>query len=112
MCPRRYLMRPAFCKVLATKETLVRLTPSIWLKNSWVKSTWSDCVRSRMRRSHRHMRASTVWPALQPADCWAWASSTCSWRTRTEAERLKFIGDATQGVRADDGSLTCSLHEA
>ena len=24
-------MSPAFCNVLATKETLVRLTPSVWL---------------------------------------------------------------------------------
>ena len=68
MLPRLYLMNPALWSVPATKVTLLRRTPSICARNSWVSITSSEPVRSRMRSSQRHMRASTEW-------LWAMGSS-------------------------------------
>ena len=67
-------MRPAFCKMLATSETLVRRTPSICARNSWVSPKVSLPERSRVHSSQRASRASTLCDALQAADCWACAS--------------------------------------
>jgi hypothetical protein len=66
----------ARCSVPATSETLVLRTPSICARNSCVNDISSLCVKSRMRSSHRHMRASTVWLALQRQT----ARITCSCR--------------------------------
>src|SRR3954465_11629542 len=112
MLPRRYRMNPAFCSVLATTVTLVRRTPSIWAKNSCVSCMSSEPVRSRIRNSHRHMRSSTVWLALQPADCCACASNTCSCRMRTECKGSNSVGEPSQVFRAYCRGLTSDLNKA
>src|SRR5258707_3284366 len=51
MLPRLYLMKPAFCSVPATKDTLLRRTPSICARNSWVR----DRKSTRLNSSHANI---------------------------------------------------------
>jgi hypothetical protein len=81
---REYLIMPAVWSVCATAVTLVRRTPSISARNSWVKGKSSLADRSRARNIHRQSRASISWFAMQAVDCCACAKSACSWRITIE----------------------------
>jgi hypothetical protein len=65
-------MNPGFCKAPATQETLVRCTPAFALK---ILALIASCWNPEITQSQKppHMRASTVWLALQPGDCCACA---------------------------------------
>jgi hypothetical protein len=57
--PRLYEIIPAFCNSLATSVTLVRRTPIIWARNSWVSGR-STPARSCIRRSHMQVGATDL----------------------------------------------------
>ena len=69
--------------MLATWLTVVRCTPSIMARNSWVSCISSPSSRSWQTSSHRQKRSSTSCRALQATDCWALARRASQWRRMT-----------------------------
>jgi hypothetical protein len=80
--PRLYLINPDSCGFRATIVTLLRCTPSICARNSWVSGKVSLASRSRVCSSHRHSLSSRPCAALHAVICWlcAWIINSCAIR--------------------------------
>src|SRR5215831_5331990 len=74
-------MAPFSCTERATAVTVVRCTPSMSARNSWVSATVLLEMRSWQVSSQRAKRASTECSALQATDWIAWPNSASVWRS-------------------------------
>ena len=70
--------------------TVVRCTPSMSARNSWVSATVSLEMRSWQVSSQRQKRASTECRALQATDWMAWPYSASVWRSTRSRMRGLF----------------------
>jgi hypothetical protein len=71
MLPLQYSMSPRCLRAAAAIETVGRVLPSIWARNSCEIVNLSDLARAAQRSSHDARRSSTSCLALQPAACLA-----------------------------------------
>src|SRR5262249_35914317 len=90
---------PRFCSSWASNVTVVRRTPSISARNSWVSNSCSLPVRSAHCNSQRHNLDEPSWMALQVAFCCASAHSVSVYRRmRSRSAALRLTACSKRGA--------------